>query len=370
MSDHAPRDDAAARTVMHRPVAILLGLAGATVVAFGMHALRGVLAPVLLAGVLVICVHPLRVRMQRHGVPSAVATLLVTGVLLVLVVGFVAACAVALLQFGALLPTFGPQLAEIGERISSWYAGAGFTAEQGRALGSSLDPARIATLAGQLLGGVSGTVTVFVVLMTTMVLAVLDDVHTGTVLGTLTRTRPRLVEALNGFAADVRRYMVVTTALGVAQGTFNWLALLVLGVPGAFLWGVLSFLCSFIPNIGYFIAIVPPLVLGLLSGGWPTAVGVVVVYGVINAVVQTFVQTIVVGDAVRLHQSLTFVSVLVWAVVVGPVGAILAVPLTLFVRAVLLDADPRAAHWRAATGDLGRRRPHRSRPRGTADDQG
>lgn len=370
MSDAERRDPVQGKNVMPRPVAVLLGLAGATVVAFGMHALRGVLAPVLVAGVLVICAHPLRVRLERHGVPSAVATLVVAGVLLLLVVGFVAACAVALLQFGALIPAFGPQLAETGQRISSWYDGVGFTSEQGQALGASLDPARIATLVGGLLGGVSGTVTLFVVLLTTMVLAVLDDVHTGTVLGNLAGPRPHLVAALAGFARNVRRYMIVTAALGAAQGAFNWMALLVLGVPGAFLWGVLSFLCSFIPNIGYFIAIVPPLVLGLLAGGWPTALGVVVVYGVINAVVQTFVQTMVVGDAVQLHQSLTFVSVLVWTAVIGPVGAVLAVPLTLLVRAVLIDADPRAAHWRAATGYLGRRRPPRSRPGRPAGSEG
>ncbi|BDZ54951.1 hypothetical protein GCM10025870_20240 [Agromyces marinus] len=51
--------------------------------------------------------------------------------------------------------------------------------------------------------------------------------------------------------------MWVTFGLGVAQGLANWAALTLLGVPGAALWGLLSFLCSFIPNFGYFIAIIP-----------------------------------------------------------------------------------------------------------------
>jgi hypothetical protein len=123
-------------------------------------------------------------------------------------------------------------------------------------------------------------------------------------------------------------------------------------VPGALLWGLLSFLCSFIPNIGYFIAIIPPIVFGFLVGGWPTAIAVIVVYGLVNAVVQSIVQPRVVGNAVALSQTITFVSVLFWAVVLGPIGAILAVPLTLLVRTVLLDADPRLRLWRPATGDL------------------
>jgi predicted PurR-regulated permease PerM len=146
--------------------------------------------------------------------------------------------------------------------------------------------------------------------------------------------------------------MVVTTVLGVAQGIFNWLALLALGVPGALLWGMLSFLCSFIPNVGYFIAIIPPLVFGAFVGGWPTVIAIIVIYGVINAIVQSVVQPRVVGNAVQLSQTLTFVSVLFWAVVLGAIGAILAVPLTLLIRTILVDADPATRMWRPMTGDF------------------
>jgi hypothetical protein len=115
---------------------------------------------------------------------------------------------------------------------------------------------------------------------------------------------------------------------------------------------MLAFLCSFIPNIGYFIAIVPPLVFGALVGGWPTVVAVIVVYGLINAVIQSIIQPKVVGNAVSLSQSLTFVSVLVWAVVLGPMGAILAVPLTLLVRMLLVDSNPSVGWVLPALGEV------------------
>lgn len=53
----------------------------------------------------------------------------------------------------------------------------------------------------------------------------------------------------------------------------------------------------------------------------------------------------------KLSETLTFVSVLFWAVLLGPVGAILAVPLTLLVRTILLDSDPSLSWWRPLTGD-------------------
>ena len=80
---------------------------------------------------------------------------------------------------------------------------------------------------------------------------------------------------------------------------------------------------------------------------WP----IIIIYGGINSVIQSIIQPKYVGNAVSLSETLTFVSVLFWAVVLGPVGAILAVPLTLLFRAILLDSDPTIAWWRPLTGD-------------------
>ena len=144
--------------------------------------------------------------------------------------------------------------------------------------------------------------------------------------------------------------MVVTTALGVVQGVLNALFLYIVHVPAALLWGLLAFLCSFIPNIGYFFAIVPPIVFGFLVGGWPLVIAIIVVYGIINAVVQSIVQPRVVGHAVSLSQTITFFSVLFWAVIIGPIGAVLAIPLTLLGKTFLLDANPEVHWWRPALG--------------------
>ncbi|WP_279433485.1 AI-2E family transporter [Agromyces protaetiae] len=81
-------------------------------------------------------------------------------------------------------------------------------------------------------------------------------------------------------------------------------------------------------------------------------IGVIVVYGIINGIIQSVIQPRVVGNAVALSQTLTFFSVLFWAVVLGPIGAILAIPLTLLVRMLLVDSNPRLAWIRPALGDF------------------
>lgn len=339
------------RPVYPRSAVILVMLGGATLAAFGLAAVSGIFTPAFLAFVLTLCVHPLRQWLQRHGVPRGIATGGTIAAVFALLAGFAGVLVAALVQFSALLPQFAPQLADAGAALASWLSAAGFGPEQVQAVQDSFNPGRLVGLAAGLLGNISSLVTALVIILTLLILMAVDGSRAPALLSHLKVRRPDLVTALDGFTSGVRRYMVATTVLGVAQGLFNWLVLVILQVPGALLWGLLSFICSFIPNVGYFIAIIPPLFFGFLTGGWTTVVVVVIVFGGINAIVQSVVQPKYVGNAVNLSETLTFASVLFWAVVLGPMGAILAVPLTLLARTLLLDADPTLAWWRPLTGD-------------------
>lgn len=347
-----PDSDAASAGAAGRGVRILLGLAAGVVVSFGMAAIGSILAPALLALVLTICAQPVRVWLTRHGTPDGIATGAVALTVFALLAGFAAVMIVALAQFVGMLPHYKPQLEAAGKQIGMWLSSIGLGPQEVQTLTAGFDPTKLVDFFTGLLGGALGLVSFLVIVLTMLILMPADAAYIPTLLRQLEPTKPNLVYAFIGFAHSVRRYMVVTTVLGVVQGVINGLALWALGVPAALLWAVLAFLCSFIPNVGYFIAIVPPLVFGYLTGGWPTVIAVVIVYGAINAVVQSVVQPKVVGNAVALSQTLTFFSVLFWAVILGPIGAILAVPLTLLVRAVLVDSDPRARTWRPMIGDL------------------
>jgi predicted PurR-regulated permease PerM len=348
--DQARRHDG--RPGLPRGIVILVGLAAASIAGAGMWAIQSIVAPVFLALVLTICVHPLRVRLERIGLPRGLATGSVVIAVFVLLAAFVSALIFAVAQFATLLPQFAPQLKAIAATIGGWLSNIGIGKAQIEAITRSFNPANILDFVSSILGSVTTLGFAAVVVLTCLLLMAVDANSLLTVFGSMKSTRSHLVVSLESYASGVRRYMAVTTALGAVQGVLNALALWALGVPGAFLWGLLTFLCSFIPNIGYFIAIVPPIVFAILVGGVPTLIWVIVLYTLINGVVQSIVQPRVVGNAVALSQTITFVSVLIWAVIVGPVGAILAIPLTLLVRTVLIDSDPDARWWRPIMGDF------------------
>jgi AI-2 transport protein TqsA len=328
----------------------LVAAAALTVTAIGMSSIRGILAPAVLALVLVICVSPVRRYLRAKGASHGIATGAVILMTFALIGAFMITVAFAVGQFIAMLPDYQDEFDDLGRTLGNWLASVGMNQEQVEQLRADIDPHNIVSV---LFGAVGGAVSItgsLVIVFTMIILMAADATYLPTISGQLRARRPHLVASIEHFAPNVRRYMVVTTALGLAQGTLNAIALWILQVPAALLWGLLAFLCSFIPNVGYFFAITPPLVFGFLVGGWPTVVIIVLVYGVINGGVQSVIQPRVVGQAVSLSQTLTFFSVLFWAIVIGPIGAILAIPLTLLGKALLVDAQPRAHIWQPVFG--------------------
>ena len=156
--------------------------------------------------------------------------------------------------------------------------------------------------------------------------------------------RPKITEALGHFAWGTRQYLIVTTIFGLIVAVLDSIALALLGIPLAVTWGLLAFITNFIPNVGFVIGVVPPALLGLLTGGPSLMLIVIVVYCALtsNFVVQSIIQPRFIGDAVGLSVTVTFVALVFWAWLLGPLGAILAIPLTLLAKAMLVDVDPKA----------------------------
>ena len=91
------------------------------------------------------------------------------------------------------------------------------------------------------------------------------------------------------------------------------------------------------------IGLVPPALLALLGGDWRLMIFVVIAYVLLNSLFTSLIQPYFIGDAVGVSVTMTLISLVFWGWVLGPLGAILAIPLTLLVKAVLIDADPNAA---------------------------
>ncbi|GAA1313934.1 AI-2E family transporter [Pseudonocardia xinjiangensis] len=367
------------RPALPRGLIVLLGLAAAVVTAAGVRAMAWLVGPVFLALVLVIAVAPVRDRLTRRGLPGWLSTLvLVLAVYAVLLV-MSGVVVVSVARLATVVPQYADQAQRLVTSATDTLQQFGVGPAQLRAAEDSLDWGNVAVLLGSVLEGVAGLAANLVLLLALVLFLTVDASGIGARLAAIGGDRPQIVTALHGFAANTRTYLVVTTVFGLVVAVLDSVALLLLGVPLAITWGVLSFITNFIPNIGFVLGLVPPAVLGLLEGGWGTAVAVIVVYGVLNFVIQSLIQPRFIGNSVGLSVTVSFVSLVFWAWLIGPLGAVLAIPLTLLAKALLVDVDPRAG-WadallrdhpeRLSPDDDGRRAGGPARPADEAGAEG
>lgn len=327
---------------MPRALTVLVATASAVVVAAGIQAAAWLLGPVLLALVIVITVYPVRARLRRWGLPSWVAMaallVLVSGVLLVLV----AVAVVSVARLAALLPRYVTHANELITTAAAALQQLGVDGEQLRTLTSSLNYGHVVGFVGGLLRGVTGLGGDLVFLVTLMMFLTIESTAARTRLMAIATTRAPVAQALSDFASGTRRFVAVTTVFGLLTGLVDTIALMMFAVPLAVLWGILAFITNYIPYIGFFIGLVPPALLALLAGGWRQMMLVIAVYIVVNFVFTSLVQPRFLGDSVGLSTSTILVALVWWGWLLGPLGAVLAVPLTLLVKLLLIDIDPRA----------------------------
>jgi AI-2 transport protein TqsA len=318
---------------------VVLGVAGTSVALWGIHAAAGILGPIILAFVLVVVAHPLIGmlvrRGTRRGFAVAITVLVVDGGLL----AFALALVVSIGQLATVLPQYAEEWQHMLDGIRSTLAGLGVGPQQVTDALHSVQLGSVLSVVGSLLAGLAGSVGALILVLATALFMTAEAAGLPERLAGVPGTW-RLRAALGTFARNTRRYIVVTTIFGLLVAAVDTVALLVLGVPLPLLWGLLSFLTNYVPNIGFVLGLLPPTLLALLVGGPGLAVAVVVVYCAANFVFQSVLQPLVVGDAVRLSVTLTFLSTILWTLVIGPIGAVLAIPLTLLALAVLVGQDP------------------------------
>jgi AI-2 transport protein TqsA len=318
---------------------VVLGVAGTFAALWGLHAGAPLLGPVFLAFVLTVVAHPLVGAMVRKGMRRAfavaIAVLVVDGGL----IAFALALALSFGQLATVLPEYSDEWQELLDGLRSTLVSLGIGPEQVSDALSSVQPQAVLSAIGKVLERLALTAGALVLVLATVLFMTAEGAGLPERLADVPGTW-RLRTALADFARNTRRYLVVTTIFGFLVAVVDTVALTVLGVPLALLWGLLSFLTNYVPNIGFFLGLVPPTLLAVLVGGPGLGLAVIVIYSLANFVLQSVIQPVFVGDAVGLSVTLSFLSVLLWTVVMGPMGAVLAVPMTLFAHAVLVGQDP------------------------------
>ncbi len=197
---------------------------------------------------------------------------------------------------------------------------------------------RILELSTGLLGRVVGFFGISISVLILTVFMLLEAKTFGRRFAAITKARGPNLERMLGATRDIQRYLAIKTVASLVTGILAGLLCWAAGLDFYVLWGILAFALNFIPVIGSLVAGVPPIILALLISGFPVALVVAGGYLLINNFIGNFIEPTFVGQRLGISTLVVVTSVLFWGWVWGPLGMLLAVPITMVIK-VILDGN-------------------------------
>lgn len=316
----------------------VLMLAGLTVVIYGLHEASSLLVPLVTAAFITVISLPVVRWLVARRVPRWAAILVAVFLDLGVLFGFGGLVGGTLNEFYDQVPTYQARLGELSRQTADWVDHHGLDIDPEAVQGTVGDVGVMSVVADlfQRLWAL-GSKALLVALLVLFMLFETGPWKTklAYVLHRPSKELPRFERA----AREVQRYLVVKSGLSVFTGLLcgSWAA--ICGVDFPLLWGLLAFFLNYIPTLGMFIATIPPVVVALIQLGPGAALLVLTGYLVINFTLGNFVEPRIMGRALGLSPLVVFLSMVFWGMLWGPVGALLAVPLTMVIKILLASTE-------------------------------
>ena len=304
------------------------------VVAAGMKAAAPILVPFLLALFIALISTPPLLWLQEKGVPRTLALFLVV----IAVVGFCFALSAlisrSLTDFTRALPTYQASLHELVIGFKEVLDRLGISPPEDY-FEKTVDTRVVVNLTSNVLLGISSVITniFFVILMAVLIL--LEASSFPVKIQRIMKTPDASMDQVTKLVNDVKRYIFLKTGVSLGTGVFIAVWLAFFGVDYYVLWGVLAFLLNYVPNIGSIIAAIPAVLLALVQGGFDLALWAILGYVIVNVVVGNIVEPRLMGRGLGLSTLVVLLSLVFWGWILGPVGMLLSIPLTMMVKIAL-----------------------------------
>ena len=300
----------------------------------GIREATSILVPFLLSVFIAIICSPPLFWMQKKGIPNALAVLLI-------LIGIIIAGLFLAVFVGTSVNDFSSSLSFYQERLSdkwiyiiSWINNLGIETSE-HVLKDYLDPGKAFSVTASALTGLSGLLTNAFMILLTVVFILLEASGFSRKLSVALNSPEESFGHFTEFIESVKRYIALKTLFSLLTGVLIWIWLLIIGVDYALLWGLVAFLLNYVPNIGSIIAAVPAVLLALIQLGTGSALLTCLGYIITNVIVGSIVEPKFMGRSLGLSTLVVFLSLVFWGWVLGPVGMVLSVPLTMIVKIAL-----------------------------------
>ncbi|POT57449.1 pheromone autoinducer 2 transporter [Citrobacter amalonaticus] len=317
-------------------IVIMLGML--VIILTGIRFAADIVVPFILALFIAVVLNPLVQRLVILRVPRVLAISLLIMVIVLAMVLLLAYLGTSLNELARTLPQYRSSLVIPLKNIEPWLqrAGIGVSVDE---LVKYIDPNAAMILVTNLLAQLSNAMSSIFLLLLTVVFMLLEVPQLPTKLQQIMVRPTEGMAAIQRAIDSVSHYLVLKTAISLVTGVVVWGMLVALEVRFAFVWGLLAFALNYIPNIGSVLAAIPPIAQVLVFGGLYDALVVLAGFLVINLVFGNILEPRIMGRGLGLSTLVVFLSLIFWGWLLGPVGMLLSVPLTIIVKIALEHSD-------------------------------
>lgn len=326
------------RTDSVSPQRVLLLCAAFVVVVAGMKAASTMLVPFLLSVFIAVISAPLLFWLTNHGFSKGMA------LLVVLLSIFTITTSVALLVGSSVagfldkVPVYKTRLQDESSTLLAWLQSYGIDFSTSTVL-QYFDPGYLMQMVANMLSGFGNVLANSFLILLTVAFILMEASSFPSKLRHIYQDPRASLRGFSHFTDTLKRYVEIKTLVSFGTGLSISLFLLVLGVDFALLWGMLAFLLNFVPNIGSIIAAVPAVLVAFVELGLGTAALTLGGYLVSNTVFGNIVEPRFMGRGLGLSTLVVFLSLVFWGWILGPVGMLLSVPLTVTMK-IALEHNP------------------------------
>jgi len=316
---------------------IMLFLASFVVVVFGMREASAIITPIVIAFIVAILFTPLHSWLIDRGLPRWFALVIVMLIILLVVSAMVSITVVSITQFINRVPEYSDSLQGLIDDFLTFIETLPIDTSNIWNF-EMFDMSQILNVSGSILGGVADIFSNWFILFLLIAMMLADFAYLPQKFQIMFKNNKQIM-AFSELILSIRRYLSITTSTGLVIGLLNAVLLMSLGVDFAVLWGILGFLMNFIPSVGIIISFIPPTILALLEFGWQSAIISAAGIIVINFVIENVVKPRIMEEDLNISPLFVLISLTLWTYVLGAIGTILAVPLTLIATKMLLEVS-------------------------------
>jgi AI-2 transport protein TqsA len=328
-----------------RGMRFLISGAALVVIIYGIYQAQSIISLILVAGFLAVIGTPMIHWLVKKRVPSAAAVLMV-------IAGFIGILTLIGLSVGisvksiiSAAPFYQTRLQQQFVSLKELLAGMGITVNDSDILGY-VNYDTLKSLGTSLAAGMGSLLSNMILILLTVAFILLEA-STFPIKLRKTLGDPKAVfPEFSKFVNDIRRYVVIQTAVSLTAGILAGAWLAILGIDFAILFGLLTFLLNYIPNVGSVVAIVPAAIIAFIQFGIGRCALAVGGYALIIFIIGNIVQPKLMGQKLGLSTLVVFLSLLFWGSLLGVIGMILCVPFTMLLKFVLERSEN--TRWIAA----------------------